>query len=122
MHEFSLCQGLVESILEEMSRLQPPPRRLLAARVVIGRLRQVVPDYMQWAYAVLVKDTAAAGSELLVRTTPVRAKCPDCGWEGELALTFFACPVCSSAGIEIVNGLELYLENLEIEVEDEKGN
>jgi hydrogenase nickel incorporation protein HypA/HybF len=118
MHEFSICQSLVDGLLAEMARIDPPPTKLVKTRVVVGGLRQIVPEYLREAYQVLTKETPAEGSVLEVRSTPIVGKCLDCGWEGELEEPFFVCGGCDSCRGEIVGGKELYLESLEVEQDE----
>lgn len=119
MHEFAICESLVEALLAEMGKLRPPPRRLVKARVVVGVLRQVVPEYLREAYALLTHDTAAAGSALEIRVQPLVGRCRSCGWEGGLSPSDILCASCGKGDLEIVAGRELYLESLEVEFADE---
>ena len=116
MHEFSICQSLVDAILAELDGIDAPrPFRLVSARVVVGAMRQIVPDIMQTAYELMTKDTAARGSALEIVRAPATGKCDECGWSGEMQDTFIQCGACGKPGIELTGGMELYLDNLEIE-------
>jgi len=120
MHEFSICQALVDAVTEEMDKIEAPrPFKLLTARVVVGTLRQVVPDILQTAYEIISKDTPARGSSLEIVRAPTTGKCNRCGWSGEIRDVFFQCGKCGYAGIELTGGMEIYLDNLEI-VPDEQ--
>lgn len=118
MHELSLCKSLVTAATDEYEKIRPRPRRLVRSRVVVGALRRVVPEFMQDAYKLLVKDTPAAGSELEVITAPVTGRCGDCGWKGELAAGDFTCGDCGSGNVELTGGMELYLDKLEVESDE----
>jgi len=118
MHEFSICQNIVESVIAELEKHDPVPR-LLITRIVIGKLRQLVPEYLQFAYENLAKETIAEGSKLEISQKPVIRKCNACGWQGEMDPTGFGCQECGSANVEVISGRELYLESLEIEEDDE---
>ena len=117
MHEFSICEGIVKAVVQEMAAHQVPAGALLKTRIVVGALHQVVPDTLTFAYEVLTRDTPAAGSQLEIRSVPVRAKCKTCGWEGEVRIPRFQCGQCGSGDIELVGGKEMYLDNLEIKPE-----
>ncbi len=122
MHEFSLCQELTQALLQEMARLQPPPSRLLSARVVVGALRQIVPETLIFAYETLTKNTPASGSRLEIRPAPLRLACRACGRQQEIAHWVPACPACGSPDLDLQGGMELYLDHLEVEVDDAPGN
>jgi len=115
MHELSICQSLVGAVIEELGRARPAPGRLVAARIVVGALHQVVPENMTFAYEILTRDTMAAGSRLDIRWVPVSAKCHSCGWSGGIEVPLFLCASCNSGDLELLTGRELFLENLEIE-------
>ena len=118
MHEFSICQTLVDAVLTEMRKIGSEHVRLLKTRVVVGGLRQIVPEYLEQAYDVLIRDTVAEGSVLKVEVTPVVGKCEDCGWNGDITKGKFCCANCGSKRAQIMGGMELYLDNLEIEEEE----
>jgi len=115
MHELSICQSILDTALEEFRKVDPPPSCILKMRVVVGELRQVVPDFLQSAYEMVTKDTPAEGSDLEIAHVTIKAKCSACGWEGEIPKTDFHCPKCKSSDIEVSGGMELYLESIEVE-------
>jgi len=119
MHELSLGQALVTTVLRELEERQIPAGDLRAARIAVGRLHQVVPDALTFAYEQLTRDTPAAGSKLEIRMVPLQATCPSCGWDGEIELPVFLCAKCRKAGLKLRTGLELYLEALEIDSHDD---
>ncbi len=118
MHEFSICEGIVKAVLDEMSRHGAPPGSLRKARVVVGALRAIVPENLTFAYEVLTRDTAAAASRLEIVSVPINARCRACGWTGDIQSPLFLCGACNSGEIELVTGKELYLDNLEIETDE----
>ena len=118
MHEFSICENLVNIVVSETEKLGPGQVRLVSAMVVVGDLRQIVPDYLKQAYEILTKDTVAEGSALEISSAPVAFRCENCGWQGEISKHEFRCRACSSSRVEIVGGMELYLKNLEVETDD----
>jgi hydrogenase nickel incorporation protein HypA/HybF len=115
MHEFSVCRVLVDTILAELAKLPSQEPRLVRARVVVGGLRQIVPEYLAQAYGMLVRDTAAAGSKLDVTSLPLNGECEACGWKGKLEKGIFLCKGCGSNRAKILDGMELYLDSLEVE-------
>ena len=120
MHEFSICEDLITAILEELDKVDCRGRvTLLKARVVVGKLRQVVPDNLAFAYEVLGKEAGISGSKLEIVERPITAKCKECGWQGEIRDSLFMCARCESMNIEQLSGSELYLENLEVSTDEQ---
>ncbi|MDI6773959.1 MAG: hydrogenase maturation nickel metallochaperone HypA [Verrucomicrobiota bacterium] len=115
MHEFALCESLLAILLREMEGRGLGSARLVKARVAVGRLRQVVPEAFEAAYAALTRGTPAAGSVLKIRFIPIRLKCRDCGAESAVENWTFECPGCASVNVEVVNGRELHLESIEVD-------
>jgi len=122
MHEFSIAQTLVKAVIEAYDGLARPGVRLCGVRVVVGNLRQVVPDNLVAAYDALVKDTAAEGSRLDLVPAPASGRCRACGTLAQIRVPFFTCRSCGSVELDVVGGNELYLESLEIEEEDGPAN
>lgn len=114
MHEFSIGQSLVETVLSEWKRADPTPRRLIRVTVVVGALRQIVPEYLAFAYEEFSKGTIAEGSTLETRCAPVKYACAACGWRGERNDEIFRCERCGSTDVEVTGGTELYLEGMEV--------
>ena len=118
MHEFGLGEEVVKVVLEEMKRLAPPPHSLRSARVVVGALRRVAPDHLRFAYEVLTRDTPAAGSRLEITLLPATALCLDCGFQGQIDCILPLCPGCGAGNLQTLQGMELFLDGLEVEYDE----
>jgi hydrogenase nickel incorporation protein HypA/HybF len=118
MHELSLCEQLVDLTLDEYRKLDPPPMRLVRVSVVVGRMRRIVPESLRLAYEILSQGTPLAGSALDLQDRPVTGRCQTCGWRGAIEESVFLCPDCGSANLEVISGMELYLDCLEVEQDD----
>lgn len=114
MHEFSIGESIVRSVMAELERQNVPPGALCSVRIAVGALHQIIPDTLIFAYTSLTQDTPAAGSRLVLRSVPVTARCKACGWEGALQVPVFLCGACQSGAIELLTGMELQLESLEV--------
>lgn len=118
MHEFAIGEEVVKAVLEELNRITPRPQNLRSARMVVGALRRIAPDHMHFAYEVLTRDTPAAGSVLEITVLPVTALCRDCGWQGQMDDIIFLCPSCGAGNLRTLQGMELFLDRLEVEYND----
>lgn len=118
MHELAICRAIVESALAELERAGHGDARLVRTTIVAGEFRQIVPDFLCGAYEILTRGTPAEGSKLEVRSAPIIGECGDCGWRGRLAVGEFWCASCESVRIELVGGMELHLESIELETKD----
>lgn len=119
MHELSICQSIVDSILIELAAIEPKPKRLISARIVAGELRQIIPEFMQEAYQATTKDTDIEGSALEIQVFPIQGRCTECDWTGDLPSGVFQCQSCGAERVKLEGGMQLYLDNLEIEREED---
>ncbi len=117
MHEMAIASSLIDIIKEELAK--HGARKLLLARVCYGRLTNVVPDALQFAFEVQVQETPLAGATLELKEIPVTVACGDCGKEftpEHPDLFYMPCPHCGREfAHEVLTGKELYLEHLEAE-------
>ncbi len=116
MHEISIVQALysqVEGIVREHGA-----RRALRIVVEVGGLSNVVPELLESAFlAFRPSGPCIANAELEVRRLPVRLRCRRCGEDFDQERSCFRCPRCSSSCVDITQGEELILRDLELEIE-----
>jgi hydrogenase nickel incorporation protein HypA/HybF len=115
MHELSICQALADMVSQEMTKPGMRNTRVLEVRVAAGVLRQIVPDFLQDAFAMVTAGTPLAGVLLKVRSVPLQARCRACRAESSSDRFLVACKDCGSSDIEITGGSELFVESLEVE-------
>ena len=109
MHEMAICSGIVESVREELATHDGRP---LKVQVAVGGMHAIVDEFLQQAWRALTLDSDLEDTELALRFIPVRARCRECDWEGEIELPFFVCGRCGVPSVEVTAGRELYLEKL----------
>ncbi len=110
MHELSLADAVV-AIARDHAR----GRRVSAVEVRIGRLRQVVPDALAFAFELTAHGTVVAGAELAVEEIPARVSCDACGAESDVDAFPFACAGCGALDVEVIRGDEFHVVALEVE-------
>ena len=98
--------------------MSAPAEEVRKVRVVVGAMRQIVPETLAFAYEVLTKETPLAGTELEIVPVPVKARCRACDWTGPIEDAFFICPTCEAVDLEVLAGMELYLDSIEIEAKE----
>jgi hydrogenase nickel incorporation protein HypA/HybF len=117
VHELSLVAGLFE-VLEAKAR-EAGAARVTSVKLRVGEMSGVVPELLASAFDAYKKGTLADGASLAVEVVPVRPRCRSCGgtsWREEAG---FICAACGSRDLEVVEGRELVLERLEVEIDDE---
>lgn len=116
MHEFSLAQAIVETVLQAAS--QHGASAVEEVNLEVGEVALVNMEQLEWHIQMLTQATAADGVRIGWRIVPARILCLECGYEGvvghrELDPSFhyeipiLECPECESANTKIVSGREL---------------
>jgi hydrogenase nickel incorporation protein HypA/HybF len=111
MHEFSLMEDLFKLIkdLAEKNKL----KRVTKITLQIGKLRQVQPDFLEFAFEIISKDTIASDAKLIIQEIPVVMECKSCGEEFKVEENTFICAKCASSDLVLKKGKEIILENIE---------
>jgi len=109
MHEFGLTQTIVAIAAEHAGAA-----RVRRISLAIGQLSAVLPDSIQFCFDVCSRGTVVEGAELQLVEIPGLARCRQCGHEFFLAEPFGVCE-CGSTHLEIIQGEELKITELELE-------
>ena len=110
MHEFSIASAVVDTAVRHAAG-----RRVSVVTVRCGRLRQVVPDSLDFAFGLVSRETVCDGARLEQVVVPARLRCEACRHEWELEVPAFRCPACGTADVEVLSGEELEVESIEVE-------
>ena len=113
MHELSLAEAINKTIEDLCQR--SGWRRVRRIVLKVGHMRQVDPELLSFAFNVLSKGTASEGAELLVLELPIVFKCHVCGKKTGSEALIFICQNCGSTNVELLSGMELMIESMEVE-------
>ena len=114
MHELSIASAVVATVEKHAAG-----RRTSAVTLRVGRLRQVVPESLEFYFGFVAQGTVCEGAALELEAVPGRLACTACGHEWELEEPVFWCPACASSDVRIVGGNELEVESIEVEEGEE---
>lgn len=112
MHELGIAEALVEQVEEVRSRHEG--QVVISVGVLIGSWRLVVPESLEFYYAVLTRGTGLDGSRLEIQTVEARGLCQTCGETFPVEAPLIVCPVCGRLGGDLVRGQELQLVSVEL--------
>lgn len=115
MHELSIIASLFE-ILEDKAREQNA-RRITAVKLRVGRLSGAVPELLESAFDTYKKGTLADGARLEIEIVPFALRCRQCGGESFPDEPTYSCAACGSREIELLGGMDVFVEQIEIETE-----
>lgn len=110
MHELSLSSAIVEAAVRHADG-----RQVRTVNLRVGRLRQVVPESLEFYFGFVAEGTVCANARLEQTILLARLRCSACEHEWEPDWPLFLCPSCDGVKIEVVAGNELEVESIEIE-------
>jgi hydrogenase nickel incorporation protein HypA/HybF len=109
MHELSLSSAIVNTVAKHADG-----RRVAVVNLRVGRLRQVIPDTLEFYFEFVARDTVCEGAELIQEVIEPRLHCRDCDEEWTIDMPAFRCPGCSGAQVDILSGDEFEVESIEV--------
>ena len=116
MHEFSIASAVVDTAVKHAGG-----RRVTVVSLRCGRLRQVVPDALEFAFGIVARQTVCEGARLDQEIVPARLRCDGCGEAWEIDVPAFRCPTCGTADVAVLSGEELEVESIEVSETEEAG-
>lgn len=111
MHEMSLAQNILDVVLKAAS--QNGVKRVIRINIRAGKLRAIIPEQLTFCFGFVSQDSIASGAELSVEILPIRGRCRSCGNEFDVEEFRFVCASCNSEEVEMIQGKELLVANIE---------
>jgi len=130
VHEISVMTEVVKTVAKAAQ--ERGAIRVLKVRLEVGELTFLSPDQMQFAFEILREDReVVSGAELELGTIEARGTCASCGYTGRpkvheepefhFVIPTLQCPECGGR-LEITEGRDLYIRDIELEVPDDEGS
>ena len=113
MHELSLSSAIVNTVVKHARG-----RRVTVVDLRVGKLRQVIPDTLEFYFEFVARDTVCEGARLEQQVIDPWLRCEPCEREWEIEIPAFRCPVCGGSDVEIASGEEFEVESIEVETEE----
>jgi hydrogenase nickel incorporation protein HypA/HybF len=113
MHEMGLVQNIFDIVLKTAE--QNGITKVLRINIRAGQMRAIVPEQLQFCFEILSKESPIVeGAKLVIETLPVEGKCKSCSHEFSVEEYRFVCPKCEHEDIEVLQGMELMVSNIEV--------
>ena len=111
MHEIKIAEDLSAIVLDAAKRENLA--RVTKVNISFGQMVQIVPDIFRFAFGETVRNSVAENAEVNIEILPVKMKCINCGNDFQVTENRFACNVCGSADLDIIQGKELFIKSIE---------
>jgi hydrogenase nickel incorporation protein HypA/HybF len=108
MHELSVTQSVVDSVVERLGAAT-----VVRLRLEVGRLSGVVVDSVRFCFDLVAEGTTLEGATLEVDEPAGRARCRGCGHEFEVTELLALC-ACGGVDLEILSGQDLRIKEVEV--------
>ena len=109
MHELVLMERMVAEVEARVR-----PSRVGCVRMQIGQLAGVLPETLEFCFALCARGTVLDGARLQIDEVCGRGRCRRCGGTVAMETVTDRCP-CGSAEIEVQSGRELRIATLELQ-------
>jgi hydrogenase nickel incorporation protein HypA/HybF len=109
VHELSLSSAIVNTVAKHAAG-----RRVTVVNLRVGRLRQVVPDTLEFYFEFVARDSVCEGARLEQELIDARLRCRPCGIEWTVEVPAFRCPQCAGADVTVASGNEFEVESIEV--------
>jgi len=113
MHEYSIVQSLLDSCDENAQANNAT--KVIKVVIKIGVMSGVEPDLLKTAFDTFKEKTICEDAEFVINIQKVVVKCNECKKESTLKELEYVCPSCKSSDLQIVDGEDMYLMQLELE-------
>lgn len=117
MHELGIMTGVMESVEQAAKNVNAD--KVLKISLQVGVMTEAIEDALRFAFEALSEGTMCEGAELEVNMVQPVSICLECGKEYEHDRFHMVCPECGSAFTQLIQGKEMKIESIEVDIPDE---
>ena len=111
MHELTVTKSILSIVLQKAQEVKT--QKITKVDLLVGRLTGYMPECIQLQFDILSHNTAAAGAKLSFHQPLAKLHCRRCNRDYTSDSLDLVCPGCHTLEIDILSGLELYVESME---------
>ena len=127
MHEYSMAVGILNTVIDTAEANNAI--EVTEMVIEIGKLAMLNPEQLKFMLGALCQDTIAENAKITIEDIDVEIKCHNCGFEGigilddsDHYMPMIFCPECESHRVEVINGRDINVKNISVELEDDEEN
>jgi hydrogenase nickel incorporation protein HypA/HybF len=110
MHELSLSSAIVNTVVKHARG-----RRVVVVNLRVGKLRQVIPDTLEFYFEFVARGTVCEGARLEQELIEAVLRCDECGQEWQIEIPAFRCPACEGSDVRVASGDEFEVQTIDVE-------
>ena len=118
MHEMGIMMGVMDAV--RASAENAGATKVTKVTLAIGDMTEIIQDALEFAFEVTTEGTICDGAELVINHVHPRSLCLECGEEFDHDRFHRECPKCGSDATKLVNGRELDIESIEVDLPDDE--
>lgn len=118
MHELGIMTGVMESA--ETAARDAGATKVLKVSLQVGVMTEAIEDALQFAFEALQEaNPYFEGATLEVEMIQPKSICTSCGNEFTHDRFHMTCPECGSPFLQLLEGKELQISSIEVDMPDE---
>jgi hydrogenase nickel incorporation protein HypA/HybF len=114
MHELSLASAIVDTAVKHARG-----RNVKVVNLTVGRMRQVVPESLDFYFSLASAGTLCSGARLEQTSLEATLQCTSCDLQWTLVEPLFRCPSCGGSQVEVVSGNEFEVDTIVLEEQED---
>ena len=118
MHELGIMTGVMSSV--EQAARDAGAQKVLRVSLSVGVMTEAVEDALRFAFEALVEGTMCESAELEITMIQPKSECLECGATYTHDRFHRLCPECNSPFTELLEGKELRIDSIEVDLPDEE--
>lgn len=121
MHELGIMTGVMDAV--EQAASEAGALRVLKVTLCVGEMTECIEDALVFAFEALqdLEDyPLSKGAELEITMVRPKSRCLECEAEYEHDRFHMTCPECGSPLTELIDGRQLQIDSIEIDLPDDE--
>lgn len=117
MHELGIMSGVMDSVQQAAN--DEGADRVLKISLSVGVMTEAIEDALRFAFEALAEGTMCEDAQLEITMIEPKSICLECGAEYTHDRFHMLCPECGSAFTELLQGKELRIDSIEVDIPDD---
>lgn len=114
--------GIIAGVLDAVnpSAADAGATRVLTVNLRVGVMTEAIEDALMFAFEALSEGTLSEGAELAIEWVEPKSICLECGNEFSHDRFHRACPECGGYETRLIEGRELEIASIEVDLPDDE--